>query len=182
MERIKVDFTHLEGTNCYCSPESAAIIRQDFGRQELRAFHQIGTGDYHYLTLFWLELIREPFCLVLFDHHPDDQPAAFGDALGSCGGWVTDARRLPLLRQDVWIRDAADFPCWRSSRTCRSTCPWTWTSSPPTSPGPTGTRARCPRTKCPPPCASCARSGGSSGSTCAEATPLKKEPPRRILP
>ena len=110
MERIKVDFTHLEGTNCYCSPESAAIIRQDFGRRELRAFHQIGTGDYHYLTLFWLERIREPFCLVLFDHHPDDQPAAFGDALVSCGGWVTDARRLPLLRQDVWIRDTADFP------------------------------------------------------------------------
>ena len=109
MERIKVDFTHLEGTNCYCSPESAAIIRQDFGRRELRAFHQIGTGDYHYLTLFWLELIREPFCLVLFDHHPDDQPAAFGDALVSCGGWVADARRLPLLRQDVWIRDATDF-------------------------------------------------------------------------
>ncbi len=110
MERKNVDFTWLEGTNCYCSPESAEIIRLVLGREEPGAFHQIGTGDYHYLTLFWLERIREPFCLALFDHHPDDQPAAFGDGLISCGGWVADARRLPLLQQDVWIRDTADFP------------------------------------------------------------------------
>ncbi len=80
----------------------------------LRAFHCIGTGDYHYVSLFWLERVSEPFLLVLFDHHPDDQPAAFGADLLSCGGWVADARRLPMLRSDVWIRDAADFPALRT--------------------------------------------------------------------
>ncbi|MCR4823721.1 MAG: hypothetical protein K5849_00005, partial [Bacteroidales bacterium] len=110
MERINVDFSGLQGTNCYCSAESAERIRRSVSTLPLTAFHLIGTGDYHYQTLFWLERIREPFSLVLFDHHPDDQAGAFGTDLISCGGWVADARRLPLLQSDLWIRDAADFP------------------------------------------------------------------------
>ena len=58
--------------------------------------------------------IGEPFQLVLFDHHPDDQPGAFDDGLLSCGSWVREARRLPLLHADRWIRDAADFPALAS--------------------------------------------------------------------
>ena len=114
MERIFVDFSAFEGTNCYCSAESAGLIRHILAGMPLRAFHCIGTGDYHYVSLFWLERVSEPFLLVLFDHHPDDQPAAFGADLLSCGGWVADARRLPMLRSDVWIRDAADFPALRT--------------------------------------------------------------------
>ena len=110
MIRIKVDFTALEGTNCYCSAESAGMIRHEIARLPLEAFHEIGTGDYHYVTLFWLERIREPFRLLLFDHHPDDQPGAFGEDLLSCGGWVAQARRLPLMDADFWVRDTTDFP------------------------------------------------------------------------
>ena len=110
MRRINADFTALEGTNCYCSAESAAQIRRVIAGLPLRAFHDIGTGDYHYQTLFWLERIPEPFVLVLFDHHPDDQPDAFGGELLSCGGWVAQARRLPRLAADLWIREPADFP------------------------------------------------------------------------
>ena len=110
MERINVDFSGLEGTNCYCSAESAAVIRQEIAGLPAAAFHCIGTGDYHYQTLFWLEKLQEPFCLVLFDNHPDDQDGAFGGELLSCGGWVAAARRLPCCRADVWIRSAADFP------------------------------------------------------------------------
>lgn len=110
MERINTDFSALEGTNCYCSTESADLIRRRIAELPVRAFHEIGTGDYHYQTLFWLERIEEPFALVLFDHHPDDQPGAFDEALISCGGWVAPARRLPCLQADCWIRDAADFP------------------------------------------------------------------------
>lgn len=110
MLRINADFSHLEGTNCFCSPESAEQIRRAVAALPLHAVHDIGTGDYHYVSLFWLERIREPFSLVLFDHHPDDQPGAFGAGLLSCGGWVTQARELPQLRTDLWIRDAADFP------------------------------------------------------------------------
>lgn len=110
MQRIFADFSSLEGTNCYCSAESADQIRRAVAGLPLLAFHDIGTGDYHYQTLFWLERIAEPFSLVLFDHHPDDQDGAFGEDLLSCGGWVARARKLPFLEKDVWIRDAADFP------------------------------------------------------------------------
>ena len=110
MQRIFADFSSLEGTNCYCSAESAEQIRRTVAGLPLQAFHDIGTGDYHYQTLFWLERIAEPFSLVLFDHHPDDQDGAFGEDLLSCGGWVARARKLPFLEKDVWIRDAADFP------------------------------------------------------------------------
>ena len=110
MQRIFADFSSLEGTNCYCSAESAEQIRRTVAGLPLRAFHDIGTGDYHYQTLFWLERIAEPFSLVLFDHHPDDLDGAFGEDLLSCGGWVARARKLPFLEKDVWIRDAADFP------------------------------------------------------------------------
>lgn len=110
MQRINADFSYMEGTNCFCAPESAERIRRAVAALPLHAVHEIGTGDYHYVSLFWLERIREPFSLVLFDHHPDDQPGAFGDGLLSCGGWVAQARELPLLLSDVWIRDEKDFP------------------------------------------------------------------------
>ena len=110
MNRIFADFSALEGTNCYCSEDSARAIRERIAGLPLHAVHAIGTGDYHYISLFWLERIDEPFQLVLFDHHPDDQPGAFDGGLLSCGSWVREARRLPMLRADRWIRDAADFP------------------------------------------------------------------------
>ncbi|MCR5071136.1 MAG: hypothetical protein K6A62_04335 [Bacteroidales bacterium] len=110
MKRVIADFSALEGTNCYCSADSADHIRELIAGLPLNAFHTIGTGDYHYISLFWLERIEEPFQLVLFDHHPDDQPGAFGDDLLSCGSWVAHARSLTYLRRDCWIQDAADFP------------------------------------------------------------------------
>ena len=110
MQRIFAVFSSFEGTNCYCSADSADRIRRELAGLPLHAFHDIGTGDYHYQTLFWLERVGEPFSLVLFDHHPDDQEGAFGEDLLSCGGWVARARRLAFLQADVWIRDAADFP------------------------------------------------------------------------
>lgn len=110
MIRIDTDFSAWEGTNCYCSAEAAERIRRAVAGLPLAAFHEIGTGDCHYQTLFWIERIREPFQLVLFDNHPDDQDGAFGDELISCGGWVARARRLPECRGDLWVRTAADFP------------------------------------------------------------------------
>ena len=114
MQRIFADFSALEGTNCYCSADSAERIRKRVAELPLHAVHDIGTGDYHYISLFWLERIAAPFQLLLFDHHPDDQPGAFGADLLSCGGWVAQARRLPQLRADRWIRGTEDFPALAS--------------------------------------------------------------------
>lgn len=99
---IQSDFSHLEGTNCYCDADSALAIRQAISGLPLCDVHCIGTGDYHYVSLFWLERIREPFCLVLFDNHPDDQQTAFGGDLLSCGSWVAEARKLPMCKAVLW--------------------------------------------------------------------------------
>jgi len=105
MIAVDSDFSYLEGSCCYCSAQSAARIRESVAALPLGALHLIGTGDYHYISLFYLERIAVPFRLLLFDNHPDDQPAAFGGELLSCGSWVAEARKLPLLRSSHHIRD-----------------------------------------------------------------------------
>lgn len=109
MKVIDCDFSSLEGSRCYCSPESAAAMRMRIAGLPLHAVHLLGSGDYHYVSLFWLERMETPFNLLLLDNHPDDQPPAFGDVLLSCGSWVEQARRLPALRGFRWIRREEDF-------------------------------------------------------------------------
>ena len=96
-----LDFSALEGTECYCSAESAAAIRSALAPYGPGGIHWIDSGDYHYTSLFIQELITEPYSLVLFDNHPDDQPGAFGGDLLSCGGWVAEVRRLPNWRREA---------------------------------------------------------------------------------
>lgn len=99
----------IEGTNCYCSEESAGLLRERLAGIPLEALHWIDTGDYHYLTLFFLERITEPFDLVLIDNHPDDQPSAFGECgIISCGDWMRHARQLKNFR------DGDDYPVYLS--------------------------------------------------------------------
>ena len=111
----RLDLTDLDGTECYCDPQSADRIRRRIAAlsgdslqtRQTPGIHWLDGGDYHYASLFWLERIVRPIVLVLIDNHPDDQPGAFGGELLSCGGWVADARReLTLLQKTVWIRDA----------------------------------------------------------------------------
>lgn len=103
MQLIDSEFSCLDGTCRYCSAEAAQQIRQALQGLPLRAAHFLGTGDYHYISLFWLERIGEPFALILFDNHPDDQPGAFGSEILSCGSWVADARMLPSCKAVAWF-------------------------------------------------------------------------------
>lgn len=103
-----LDFTSLEGGCCYCDSEAASVIRDAIGPYSARGVHWLDSGDYHYASLFWLEKVARPFCLVLFDNHPDDQPTAFGSPLLSCGSWVLEARKLPMLQAVLHIRRADD--------------------------------------------------------------------------
>ena len=104
----KLDLTSLEGTNCYCDEAAAAAIRSAVAGYPAAALHWDDTGDYHYLSRFWLEKVAEescdsPFALVLFDHHPDMQEPAFGGIL-SCGGWARDAfQGIPNLTQVLMV-------------------------------------------------------------------------------
>lgn len=80
----------IEGTNCYCDDLAAGELRRRLKGVSPRGLHFIDSGNYHYLSYFFLEKIKEDFSLVLLDHHPDYQPPSFGNIL-SCGGWVKNA-------------------------------------------------------------------------------------------
>jgi len=90
-----INLRSLEGTSCYCEEAARKYIKNVISSFDPSGIHWLDSGDYHYLSLFWLEKIGEPFSLVLFDHHPDMQAPAF--PMLSCGGWMRDALRNPLL-------------------------------------------------------------------------------------
>lgn len=96
---IRLDLSDIPGTNCYCDDMAKDEIRKRMeGVGEEVTLHFLDSGNYHYLTLLWLERIREPFHLIMMDHHPDCKEAAFG-GITSCGGWVKEAlASLPNLK------------------------------------------------------------------------------------
>ena len=99
---LNCDFRKLEGCNCYCTPETEDVFRSALAGLPVGGIHWIDTGDYHYLSKLWMEKVEEPFALVLFDNHPDNQQDAFGSGMLSCGGWVADAvRDIPALKATV---------------------------------------------------------------------------------
>ncbi|MBR3074729.1 MAG: hypothetical protein IKH11_03100 [Bacteroidales bacterium] len=115
-ESLSVGLEGTEGSCCYCSKEAEAVIREAIASLPVQAVHWIDTGDYHYISKFWMEKITEPFVLALFDKHSDDKDSAFGGLL-SCGNWVRRAREeLPLMKADYLnIRDIpGDLPVYLS--------------------------------------------------------------------
>lgn len=96
-----VDFSAVSGTNCMCDDGAMSQIRSEIRQHGIGAdeIHFIDNGNYHYMPAIMLEQVKEPFSLVVFDHHPDMQPPMFGDIL-SCGGWV-----LYALENNPNIRD-----------------------------------------------------------------------------
>lgn len=85
-----IDLTHLKGTSMYCSDESGQTIRSLIQPYGYHGIHFIDNGNYHYVSLFFLEMIQKPFTLLLFDHHPDMQDPLVPSLL-SCGNWVKQA-------------------------------------------------------------------------------------------
>lgn len=82
-----LDCRGIHGTDCYCDEEGEAALRELIAAFSPYSLHFLDSGNYHYLTKLWTDRIREPFSLVLFDHHTDMQPPMF-EGLLSCGGWV----------------------------------------------------------------------------------------------
>lgn len=89
----------LEGTNCYCTPEAEEKIKAPMEKYAVRGIHFLDSGNYHYVTKFWIDRMQVPFDLLVFDNHTDMQEAAFFGLL-SCGSWVrASLEQNPLLRQ-----------------------------------------------------------------------------------
>ena len=100
---IWLEFSHLTGCSCYCDEEAAGILRKEIRELPAEGIHFLDSGNYHYMSLFWLEKIDRPFRLVLFDNHTDMQPPAFGGLL-SCGCWAAEAlETVPALKEVILV-------------------------------------------------------------------------------
>lgn len=110
-----LDMKDISGTNCMCDDAAISRIKEKIteasgtaaGEKEasadfdsfLNSLHFIDSGNYHYMSYILLSMIKEPFSLVVFDHHPDMQPPMFGNIL-SCGGWVQK-----VIEDNAYVRD-----------------------------------------------------------------------------
>lgn len=103
LAEVSISLTDLPGTNAYCSDEAANVIREKLAELSAEGLHFLDSGNYHYASLFWLEKIQMPYQLIVFDHHSDMQPSAWGDELLSCGSWIRTALLRDPHLQKVWI-------------------------------------------------------------------------------
>lgn len=90
----RIDLSDISGTNMYCSEDAKEEIRKRLRPYGPCGIHFLDNGNYHYMTKFFAEKIREPYALVLFDHHSDMQQPMIHD-LTSCGSWAGE-----LLQND----------------------------------------------------------------------------------
>jgi arginase family enzyme len=98
-----IDLSDIPGTFCYCDDDALSVLENKLCDVPARAIHMLDSGNYHYMTWFWLRRIQQPFRLLVFDHHTDLQPPAFGDIL-SCGGWISSVlNRLPFCRHVILV-------------------------------------------------------------------------------
>ncbi|MBR6001904.1 MAG: hypothetical protein IK045_03495 [Bacteroidales bacterium] len=103
-----VGLRELEGTRCYCDEAAEdeivrrlAPFRCGGGRWREFPVHFIDTGEYHYVSKFFVDAIDVPFTLLVFDNHTDMQEPAFGEGLLSCGSWLADVMRSSKALQAV---------------------------------------------------------------------------------
>lgn len=97
-----INCSDIKGANCYCDEQAKELIRQRIKPYTSYGIHYIDSGNYHYVTELWLEKVKEPFVLVVFDHHTDMQPSLFEQLL-SCGSWVKQVIDTNPYLQKVFI-------------------------------------------------------------------------------
>ena len=105
------DCSAINGSRLYCSRDAEDKIKELIRPNGISGIHFIDSGDYHYITKIMTDFIREPFTLVLIDHHTDMQDASIGDLL-SCGNWAKKVleenqylQKLVLIGQEQKILD-----------------------------------------------------------------------------
>ena len=80
----------LSGVRGYMDEESGKYLLDEIKHTgELSALHFLDSGNYHHLSRLYIDLIKHPFDLVVYDNHTDMQFSAFGNIL-SCGSWIAD--------------------------------------------------------------------------------------------
>ena len=81
----------LSGVRGYMDEKSGKYLLNEIKHTgELSALHFLDSGNYHHLSRLYIDLIKQPFNLIVYDNHTDMQFSAFGNIL-SCGSWIADA-------------------------------------------------------------------------------------------
>ena len=106
---IILDCRHIEGTRCYLDDIAKEQLLDLMEAAPSNGIHFIDSGNYHYLSLLWLCKINTDFNLILFDHHPDNQPPSFGQ-ITSCGGWVLEATESLAHLKEVFTYGVGQAP------------------------------------------------------------------------
>ena len=119
----RIDCSAIEGTRGFCSPEAQTALRGAIAPFPVNGVHLLDSGNYHYVTKFWLEKVETPFHLVVFDHHTDMRTPYFGTLL-SCGSWILETLKENKYLQKVFLlgiaeeqKDMAD-PVWKDRLFC----------------------------------------------------------------
>ncbi|NSL52161.1 arginase family protein [Calidifontibacillus erzurumensis] len=102
----RLNFQHLKHVHLYCDPHSLQILQKRLQLRRKKGITFIGSGNFHYLTYFFLKEMTKPFTLVLFDNHLDLELKTnlMGSSMLSCGTWVSHAlANIPLLERVVII-------------------------------------------------------------------------------
>lgn len=100
---------NVPGTTGYCDEQAAAVIRRRLKGWPVEGIHFLDNGNYHYLSYFWLEKLKQPVDLLVFDHHSDMLKPAFGDIM-SCGSWLLrTVQDLPFVRKVMIFGIAPEY-------------------------------------------------------------------------
>lgn len=97
-----LDCRDISGVNGYCSDDAQEEIKKRIQEYSYEGIHFLDSGNYHYLSKFWLEKIQQTFSLVVFDHHTDMQESAFFGML-SCGSWVKEVLETNPYVKEVCV-------------------------------------------------------------------------------
>ena len=98
-----IDCTDITGCDMYVSDEAEKQIGERVDSVGIHGIHFIDSGNYHYVTKIMTDRIKEPFSLVVFDHHTDMQKPMI-EGLTSCGDWAEKVLETnPWLQQLILI-------------------------------------------------------------------------------
>ncbi|RHQ98883.1 arginase family protein [Peptoclostridium sp. AF21-18] len=84
-----IDCSDISGTNMYCTDDAANEIKRRLEGYSPNGVHFIDSGNYHYMTEFFVEKLEGKFSLVLFDYHNDMQVPMI-HSFTSCGDWARE--------------------------------------------------------------------------------------------
>lgn len=97
-----IDCSDLAGTSYFCDATSANSITKRIAPYSPKTIHFIDTGNHHYVSKFWVDRIKEPFSLIVFDYHLDVLPSLFDNIL-SCGCWIKKLLDTNPYLRNVYI-------------------------------------------------------------------------------